>query len=91
MPAAVDITSGDAKSHMALVNGFDTLVRDLKMMLDNSEKTQFCDINPVPLIARLSSYSSERREWSKYAYGNKELCFTRNLVDSGNSKYNVVC
>lgn len=36
-------------------------------------------------------YNSQECDWVKYAFGNNAMDYTRNLVDEGNGKSNLVC
>jgi len=71
-------------------NSFDNLVTDLNLALAYSSSISFSDIDPRTIITLMEGYKSERSDWSKYAHGNKKQCFTRNLVDRGNGKCNLV-
>lgn len=38
----------------------------------------------------MAAYESNEEDWSKYAFADKSRAYTRNLVDSGNGKANLV-
>lgn len=73
-----------------LDGAFHQLVKDLNSFLAQSPGSDFTDIDPGLLVELMQNYQSECKDWSKYAYRNKNQCFTRNLVDRGNGKHNVV-
>lgn len=71
-------------------NLFDDLVHLLKETLGPSSGLTSDDIN-VNFLARLMKlYDSRDRNWAKYAFGDKSRGYTRNLVDEGNGKSNLV-
>ena len=72
-------------------NAFHQLVLDLKAILNRSPGAKFSDIDPGPILTLMEKYQSEKTHWLDYAYGNKDHCFTRNLVDHGNGNWNLVC
>ncbi|CAD5221987.1 unnamed protein product [Bursaphelenchus xylophilus] len=61
----------------------DTLVRRLREIFEDDE----VDIDEVRLL--LESYSSHKADWKKYAHFDPHK-YTRNLVDKGNGKYNLM-
>ena len=71
-------------------NTFEQLVLGIKSVLTKSPGFDFSDIDPEPLSLLLENYKSNREDWSKYAHENKDQCFTRNLVDRGSGKHNLV-
>ena len=93
MPTATGIVDNyepSPKVQMQKDNGFSQLVLDLKSALDRSPGANFSDIDPSPILTLMEDYRSEKTHWLKYAHGNKDRCFTRNLVDRGNGKWNLV-
>lgn len=71
-------------------NLFDDLVHLLKETLGPSSGLTSDDVN-VNFLARLMKlYDSRDRNWAKYAFGDKSRGYTRNLVDEGNGKSNLV-
>ena len=69
---------------------FSQLVKDLSLSLNQSKSETFSGIDPEPIIRAMEKYTSKHDEWAKYAHGDEKHCFTRNLVDRGNDKYNLV-
>ena len=70
---------------------FHQLVKDLTTIVAQSPGSKFLDIDPRPIIKLMAGYKSNTSDWEKYAHRNENQCFTRNLVDRGNDKCNVVC
>ena len=71
-------------------NEFQRLVRDLSDILGPSSGIDSADVNPTDLIARMESYTSVQADWLQYAYKDESMAFTRNLVDRGNGKSNLL-
>lgn len=69
---------------------FHVLVKDINAFLAQSPGSDFSDIDPQPLVKLMKDYESRNSEWVKYAQQSKTKCFTRNLVDRGNGKHNLV-
>lgn len=69
---------------------FHRLIQDINFFLAEISGFNFTDIDPGPLVNLMRAYRSNSDDWSKYAYRNKSQCFTRNLVDRGIGKHNVV-
>lgn len=72
-------------------NAFQQLAQGLNYHLESSPGSAFKDINHQPIIQAMEGYKSRSSEWDKYAHKNAKQCFTRNLVDPGNGKHNLVC
>ena len=71
-------------------NDFQRLVRDLSDILGPSSGIDSADVNPTDLITRMESYTSVQADWLQYAYKDASMAFTRNLVDRGNGKSNLL-
>lgn len=69
---------------------FHQLTRDLNSIMAHSPGSDFSDIDPQPIISLMEGYASKASDWLEYAYRDKDQCFTRNLVDRGNGKCNLV-
>lgn len=69
---------------------FQKLVVDLKQALGPSSGLT-CDDVDIPFLTRLmADYDGSDNKWSKYAFGDASQGYTRNLVDDGNGKSNLV-
>lgn len=71
-------------------NKFDALVRSLSEMLGPTSGINSEDVNPDELQALMAAYNSDEPEWKKYDWQDASKCYTRNLVDKGNGKSNLV-
>lgn len=84
-PAASDDLDYPSKS-----NGFEELVQSLKDILGPSSGLTSEDIDVGDLMNAMEQYMSDNSEWSPYAMGDASRGYTRNLVDEGNGKSNLV-
>ena len=74
------------------LDGFHTLVHELSGYLDTAQSLAFSEIcDPNAVIQRMERYRSDRLEWAIYAHENENQCFTRNMVERGLGKSNIVC
>ncbi|KAF4778607.1 cysteine dioxygenase [Colletotrichum scovillei] len=68
---------------------FGELVSALKDALGSSGLT--CDDVDLDLLMDLmKNYASNEREWGAFAFANSSMAYTRNLVDEGNGKSNLL-
>lgn len=72
------------------IDRFETLVLALKEALGPSSGLTSDDIDVNFLTCLMQSYDSSDSKWSRYAYGDGTRGYTRNLVDEGNGKSNLV-
>ncbi|KAH8821739.1 RmlC-like cupin domain-containing protein [Xylogone sp. PMI_703] len=71
-------------------NAFEKLVSDLSSILGPSSGLDSKDINVQELHSLMGHYPSSKSEWSKYMFPDTSRSYTRNLVDEGNGKSNLV-
>jgi cysteine dioxygenase len=69
---------------------FHQLVDDLSRILGPSSGLGSADIDVKHLEELMISYISKESEWQKYAFSDLSRGYTRNLVDEGNGKSNLV-
>jgi cysteine dioxygenase len=69
---------------------FHRLVDDLSRILGPSSGLDSADIDVKHLEELMISYVSKEFEWQKYAFSDLSRGYTRNLVDEGNGKSNLV-
>ncbi|KAK4099619.1 cysteine dioxygenase type I [Parathielavia hyrcaniae] len=71
-------------------NRFDGLVLALKEALGPSSGLTSEDVDVDHLHRLMRDYDSDPREWSRFAMGDESRGYTRNLVDEGNGKSNLL-
>jgi len=69
---------------------FDDLVEDIRSVLGNSSGIDSDDVDVKDLVNLMRSYSSDESHWKEYALGDPSRNYTRNLVDEGNGKANLL-
>ncbi|KAK1825702.1 RmlC-like cupin domain-containing protein [Podospora conica] len=74
----------------AEANRFDDLVVALKEALGPSSGLTSDDVNVEHLTRLMKEYNSQEREWVRFALGDESRGYTRNLVDEGNGKSNLL-
>ncbi|MCJ1417019.1 capsule-associated protein CAP1 [Xylographa parallela] len=72
------------------IDAFHGLVRDLSAVLGPSSGIDSADVDPENLRRLMEAYNSERKEWMSYALRDPSRSYTRNLVDKGNGKSNLL-
>ncbi|KAF4126808.1 cysteine dioxygenase [Geosmithia morbida] len=85
----VDSNAAAAASH-AQAHRFESLVLDLKAALGPSSGLTSDDIDVGFLTRLMRDYDSSDNQWSRYAFGDRSRGYTRNLVDEGNGKSNLL-
>ena len=72
------------------LDGFHQLVEDINNILGpcNGIDSTGVDVGELKFIMR--DYKSVESEWEKYAFADYSRGYTRNLVDRGNGKSNLV-
>jgi len=71
-------------------DSFHQLVQDLSSTLGPSSGLDSADVNPLDLQRLMEAYASNETEWRKYALADHSRTYTRNLVDKGNGKSNLL-
>lgn len=69
---------------------FDKLVAELKLVLGPSSGLTSEDVDVAHLAKIMKEYNSKDNGWERYALGDASRGYTRNLVDEGNGKSNLV-
>lgn len=69
---------------------FEELVRALKDALGPSSGLTCDDVDVNSLTRLMKDYDCADGTWSRYAFGEATRGYTRNLVDEGNGKSNLV-
>lgn len=71
-------------------DGFHRLVEDLSKVLGTCSGIDSEDVEVQQLEKLMKDYTSKDEEWSNYAFADFSRGYTRNLVDEGNGKSNLV-
>jgi cysteine dioxygenase len=69
---------------------FHALVKSLSDILGPSSGIDSDEIDPNDLVNLMSVYTSNEEEWRRYAFADLSRNYTRNLVDEGNGKSNLL-
>lgn len=69
---------------------FHQLVSSLSRILGPSSGIDSEDVDDKELRSVMEQYLSNEKEWEKYALADGSRSYTRNLVDKGNGKSNLV-
>lgn len=69
---------------------FDALVEDIRSVLGSSSGIDSEDVDVNDLMNLMRSYSSQKSDWQNFALGDPSRSYTRNLVDEGNGKANLL-
>jgi len=85
MPSAIEIETETSSQ-----NSFDRLVDQLCKVLGPCSGINSDEVDPVDLQRLMEQYNSKEAEWEKYAFGDTSRPYTRNLVDEGNGKSNLL-
>ena len=71
-------------------NAFERLVQELKDALGPSSGLTSDDVDVEHLTRLMEQYDPADKGWRSYFFGDKRRDYTRNLVDEGNGKSNLV-
>lgn len=71
-------------------SAFEKLVQDLSAALGPSSGLDSDDVNPLDIQRLMEQYVSDSGEWGSYALSDGSRSYTRNLIDEGNGKSNLV-
>jgi cysteine dioxygenase len=74
----------------ATADKFQQLVEDLSRILGHSSGLTSEDVDVKRLELLMHEYASKESDWEKYAFADMGKGYTRNLVDEGNGKSNLV-
>ncbi|KAM3429176.1 hypothetical protein MY1884_002275 [Beauveria asiatica] len=91
LPSALPLDSIFVESSMRVdENLFEELVLALKSALGPCSGLTSDDIDVTFLTRLMKLYDARDRNWAKYAFGDASRGYTRNLVDEGNGKSNLL-
>lgn len=80
-------TPSDAEESL---NAFEKLVHDLSAALGPSSGLDSDDVDLRNIELLMEKYVSKSEEWETCALGDASRSYTRNLIDEGNGKSNLV-
>jgi len=86
----VALVGQDIVNLVAAEDRFDRLVLGLKAALGPSSGLTSDDVDVAFLTRLMKDYDGSDRKWAKYAFGDSSRGYTRNLVDEGNGKANLM-
>lgn len=71
-------------------DNFQRLVDDINRILGPSNGIDSADVDVEELKSAMQDYASSEDGWQRYAFADSSRAYTRNLVDAGNGKCNLV-
>ncbi|GAB7358031.1 hypothetical protein MBLNU230_g0196t1 [Neophaeotheca triangularis] len=89
-PATTQTAKPRVISSTKPANAFDALVQDINKILGPSSGINSEDVDVENIKNRLVNYQSNEKEWAPYAFADTSRAYTRNLVDAGNGKSNLL-
>jgi len=95
-PAIIDIQTTEKQPTVTVatpiepLDGFHRLVKDLSEVLGSNSGIDSEEIEVQQLEKLMKDYASKEDEWSNYAFADFTRGYTRNLVDEGNGKSNLL-
>ena len=66
------------------------LVKELSDALGPSSGLDSDEVDPGDIQRLMERYTSKEVDWARYAFSDSSRHYTRNLVDEGNGKSNLV-
>ncbi|CEJ54284.1 Putative Cysteine dioxygenase [Penicillium brasilianum] len=80
----------DSPSQSEKTLAFEQLVKDLSAVLGPESGLDSDDVDPINIQLLMERYVSDEGEWGPYALGDSSRGYTRNLIDEGNGKSNLL-
>jgi len=80
----------DAVRPMGGLDGFHRLVKALSDVLGPSSGIDSADVDENVLVSLMKDYISDEAQWNQFAFADSSRNYTRNLVDEGNGKSNLL-
>lgn len=72
------------------MNPFESLVDEIKRALGSSSGIDSTDVDVEDLKAIMERYQSDEVHWARFAHEDLSMNYTRNFVDHGNGKANLL-
>ena len=82
--------SASHDSSMMATDAFHKLVQELSDALGPTSGLDSDDVDPAAIQRLMDGYTSNQKDWEQYALSDRSRAYTRNLVDEGNGKSNLV-
>lgn len=89
-PSLHDSARGSPPPNEKASDNFQQLVNDINTILGPSNGIDSADVDVEELKSAMGDYVSIEDEWHRYAFADTSRAYTRNLVDAGNGKCNLV-
>jgi len=83
-------SSAPQGSSAKATDAFHQLVQELSDALGPTSGLDSDDVDPAAIQRLMEGYTSNPRDWEQYALSDRSRAYTRNLVDEGNGKSNLV-
>ncbi|KAL2871121.1 putative cysteine dioxygenase Cdo1 [Aspergillus lucknowensis] len=90
MPYLKSGSASSSDSGNPLRNAFEDLVQDLSVALGPSSGLDSDDVDPLDIQRLMELYTSKPEDWLPFALGDCNKSYTRNLIDEGNGKCNLL-
>jgi cysteine dioxygenase len=71
-------------------NAFDHLVESIKTILGPSSGIDSKDVDVEVLMKAMREYTTDEKHWESFAFADPSRNYTRNFVDHGNGKANLL-
>ncbi|KAE8351796.1 RmlC-like cupin domain-containing protein [Aspergillus coremiiformis] len=82
-------SASDTENHQPS-NAFEELVQDLSAALGPSSGLDSDDVDPLDIQHLMDRYIPNPEEWQPFALADLNKTYTRNLIDEGNGKSNLL-
>ncbi|TGJ86529.1 hypothetical protein E0Z10_g2258 [Xylaria hypoxylon] len=73
-----------------IMNPFDLLVDEIRKVLGPSSGLDSKDVDVQDLTYLMERYVSNAEDWAQHYWPDNKMAYTRNLVDEGNGKANLL-
>ncbi|KAL4927949.1 putative cysteine dioxygenase Cdo1 [Aspergillus undulatus] len=90
MPYLKSGSTSSSVSGNSSSNAFEELVQDLSIALGPSSGLDSDDVDPLDIQRLMELYNSNEEDWAPFALGDTNKTYTRNLIDEGNGKSNLL-
>ena len=86
----LETDTGNIPDFEPVISTFEDLVQDLSAALARSSGLEADEVDPIEIQKLMARYVSDPKEWGSYALADASKTYTRNLIDEGNGKSNLV-